>query len=154
MKDKNYLLNRITTANGPQLVALLYEELINSLMEATGAMEEGKNEGIQEALARGRDILAELLSTLEGDSEIAKNLRSLYLYVNRLMTEADNYKSGQKLQEAIKVLTPLYEGWRQLGEEQVESSLQKCSGRVTGLTYGKNQLNDFINHDEDKWKKG
>lgn len=153
--DKEYLFNRVTTANGPQLVAILLEELIDSLKKAAKSTELKDEEEAKAYIAKGKDILAELMSTLEGTSEIAVNLRSLYLFVNRLMTEGINKKSSVKFDEAIKVLGPLLEGWQQLGEDVSKTaSPQQQRTKVTGLTYGKNQLNEYILDDDNKWKKG
>ncbi len=155
MTDKDYLFNRVTTANGTQLVVILYEELMEWLKQATKSISEDKTEELYLCISKGRDILSELLSTLEGNSEISTNLRNLYLYVNRLMTEAVNQRNKSKLEEAIKVLTPLCDAWKQLSEGMQDNvSPNKGTTRVTGFTYGKNQLNDYIVNDENKWKKG
>ncbi len=155
MGVKEYLSNRVATANDAQLVAILYEGLIEVLSDAETAMVQENQQAVILGIDKGRDILAELISTLEGDTEIANNLRSLYLYVNQLMTESINHQNPLKLEEARSVLKPLYEGWSQLGESlQVDKKIDQSPAIVSGLTYGKGQLTDHVVNQGDRWKKG
>ena len=156
MIEKEYLASRIATANEAQLVAILFEGLIDSLSDGIDGLKNGEREKFNLACNKSRDIIAELLGTLNGDSEIANNYRSLYIYVNTLITKADIARDEKKLQEAIKVLKPLYEGWSELGDklfkDEVESS--KAPKVVTGMTYGKGYMNDYVVNNDTKWEKG
>ncbi|KXZ39075.1 flagellar protein FliS [Alkalithermobacter thermoalcaliphilus JW-YL-7 = DSM 7308] len=154
MIEKEYLASRVMTANDAQLVAILYEGLIDTINEAIENINE--KEKLERAVNKIRDILAELLSTLKGDSDIANNLRSLYIYINRLITDGQAKKDIQKFKDAIKVITPLYEGWSELGEKisKEEGINPKKPAIVAGATYGKGHLNDYVVNDTNKWDKG
>lgn len=156
MGTKEYLSNRVATGNEAQLVAILYEGLMEELANAKEKIKEEQLDEVRVSLNKGRDILAELLATLQGDTEITHNLRSLYLFVNQLMTEASNKNNPVKLEQAIQVINPLYEAWTQLGQELYEDKapLQKNAAIVTGLTYGKGHLTDHVMNDNERWKKG
>ncbi len=149
MMDKEYLNNRVATANDTLLVVLLYEGLLGSLESCIDSLDDSMS--LSADVNKCRDILAELLATLEGNSEIANNLRSLYLFINSRITEGFNKKSRQHFLEAIKVLTPIYEGWQQLAEN--EDMPQSNPAIVAGLTYGKKQLNTYVNELKE-WNKG
>lgn len=157
MIEKQYLANRIANANEAELVAILYEGLIDSLEDSIDYLRINAYNKLNKSIGKSREILAELLSTLQGDTEIANNLRSLYLYTNQLITDAENNKDMKKLELAIKVVTPIYEGWKELGaKEDVVTLGEAPQGPqiVAGITYGKGQLNDYVVNDESQWKKG
>lgn len=164
MIEKEYLANRITNANDAELVAITYEGLINTLNDGIDYIDVKAYKSLNKATQKSREILAELLATLKGDSEVASNLKSLYVYTNQLITEGEIQRDPHKLQTAIKVLTPLYEGWKELGEKEGKKEGKKEGEKpnaslngpkiVAGMTYGKGQLNDHVINNESKWEKG
>ncbi|SES86231.1 flagellar protein FliS [Natronincola peptidivorans] len=157
MIEKEYLANRVANANNTELVMIVYEGLIDTLEDSIDYINVGADKKLNTSLQKCREILAELLSTLQGDSEVASNLRSIYIYVNRLITEAENNKDIEKLKLAIKVINPIYEGWKELSEkESKEPNAPASDGPkiVAGMTYGKGQLNDYVIDDEKEWQKG
>ncbi|NLM03854.1 MAG: flagellar export chaperone FliS [Clostridiales bacterium] len=157
MIEKQYLANRIANANEAELVAIVYEGLIDSLKDGIDFLSINAEDRFNKSIEKSREILAELLSTLEGNTEIANNLRSLYFYINQLITDASIKKDAEKLELAIKVITPVYEGWKELGaREGGKDSEDAPQGPqiVAGITYGKGQLNDYVVNNDSKWKKG
>ncbi|SHH36010.1 flagellar export chaperone FliS [Tepidibacter thalassicus] len=154
MIEKEYLASRVATANEAQLVAILYEGLIDTLKESIDYI--GDKQNFNKSINKCRDIIAEFIATLKGDSEIANNYRSLYLYINKLITDADIKKDKTKLEEAIKIVTPLYEGWNELGEKMYRENIDKNKGPrvVAGMTYGKGYINDYVVNSENRWEKG
>ena len=157
MIEKQYLANRIANANGAELVSIVYEGLIDSLNDGIDFLSINAEDRFNKSIEKSREILAELLSTLEGDTEIANNLRSLYFYINELITDASIDKDGEKLELAIKIITPVYEGWKELGTKEGGRDLEDTPQGpqiVAGITYGKGQLNDYVVNNDSKWKKG
>ncbi len=160
--EKEYLANRILNANDTQLVELLYEGFIATSKSAIDHIENKDIENLTRAANKDREILTELLATLDGNSEIANNLRQLYIYLNKLVTEAEVKRDKSKLEEAIRVATPLYEAWKELGDKedtelsniQSANTSVKMPSIVAGMTYGKGQLNDYVINDGDRWEKG
>lgn len=141
-----YLVDRISNANEAQLVALMYEGLIKNFEQSIKNIENEDKLKLNENINKSRNIIAELIATLKGDSEIAMNYKSLYMYLNKLITSANISKDTEKLREAIEIVTPLYEGWTELGEKTFEEKIEegKEVGVVSGMTYGKGYLNDDI----------
>lgn len=147
--DKEYLLNRVVSANDTQLVVILYEGLMECLQECIENID--NVDSLSDSIGRGRDILAELLATLKGNSEIVKNLRSIYLFINTLITEGQNRRTVENFKDAIKIITPILEGWSEIAENN--EMTQNSPAVVAGLTYGKSQLNTYVSELKD-WKKG
>lgn len=139
-----YLNSRIASANQAELVAMMYEGLIKRFEDSIDNISNDDNIKLNENINKSRNIIAELLATLKGDDEIANNYRSLYMYLNTLITSASMSKDTRKLEEAIKVVTPLYEGWTELGKNMFEENVEKGSEKrvVSGMTYGRGHLND------------
>ena len=71
MIEKEYLANRVANANEAQLVALMYEGLIDTMKSAIYAMNQKDKAAIDHDINKSRAILSELLATTQGDSEIA-----------------------------------------------------------------------------------
>ncbi|MCT4508853.1 MAG: flagellar protein FliS [Tepidibacter sp.] len=154
MIEKEYLASRVAAANEAQLVAIVYEGLIDTLNECISNID--KKESIDDLIDKCRDILAELISTLKGDSEVPNRYRSLYLYINNIITEGYIMKDKSKFEEAIKVITPLYEGWNELGQKMYIDNIQKNKAPklVAGMTYSKGYVNESVMNNQDRWEKG
>ncbi|OPJ56038.1 flagellar export chaperone FliS [Alkalithermobacter paradoxus] len=156
MIEKEYLASRVMSSNDAQLVAILYEGLIDTLNEGISYINKNEKENLDKSANKCRDIVSELLATLKGNSDIANNLRSLYIYTNKLITEGQVKKDESKFKDAIKVITPIYEAWVELGNEiaKKESTKPKGPSIVSGATYGKGHLNDYVVNDSNRWDKG
>ena len=161
--DREYLSNKIANANEAQLVAVLYEAAMMNLEGAIQSIEKSDKKVLAEKVEKARDIIAELNATTQGDSQIAMDTRSLYVYVNKVITQGKTEKSPEKLEEGIKVLKPLYEAWVELGEKQAtegidkkeaDPNLKKKRQIVAGMTYGKGNLTDHVLNDNDGLGQG
>lgn len=139
-----FLESRLASANEAQLVSIVYEGLIEKLNGGIESIEKDDSDSLNSYISKSRDIIAELVATLRGDSEVASNYKSLYLYLNRLITSAEISKDTSKLEEAISIVKPLHEGWAELGEQMFRESVEngKSTPVVSGMTYGKGYLND------------
>ncbi|MDR5659806.1 flagellar export chaperone FliS [Serpentinicella sp. ANB-PHB4] len=158
MIEKEYLANKITQANDAQLVAILFEAFIDALNDAIAQVKNKDEKQLNKSTQKARSIIAELLATVQGDTEIALNLKSLYVYLNKLVTEAEIEKDVNKFEQAIKIATPQLEAWTELGEKEVTATTETIKPKgpaiVAGMTYGKGQLNDHVMNDGDRWEKG
>lgn len=162
MSYKEDLALKLQTYSGEQMVMLTYQALIENLEEAKLRLEEGRMEEIDRLLNHNREILAHLNATLgEEQNEINDTTRQLYIYINRLMTQARVKKSEKLLQEAILVLTPLRDGWKELSEILREKKAgegvgggeeEKKPAVYAGMTYGKKDIR--VDAESKDWEKG
>lgn len=129
------LKKRILTTNEAGLIAILYEALIHNFTKGIEAIHEEHYEALNRITNHSRDILAELLVQFSGDDEISSNLREINFYINRLITEGEYERDPSLFETSIEVLTPICEGFQQLEIKEEPKS-------VTGLTYGKNHLDE------------
>lgn len=117
---KAYRHASINTAQQGQLILMMYEGAVNHLkmarekMEQKNIMDKGKH------LTKAISIISALNMAINEDAggEIAKNLRSLYFFMTRHLTEANIQNSVQHLDEVVNILNTLYDGWRTIIHEK------------------------------------
>ncbi|MBI3657929.1 MAG: flagellar export chaperone FliS [Acidobacteria bacterium] len=105
---------QIRSAKPTELVLLLYDGSINFLKQAKQHMHTGNIEERVKLINRAIEIVSELLASLnltEGGA-YAYKLSQLYTYmINRLFV-ANVTQSMEALDEVIKLLVTLRDGWR------------------------------------------
>lgn len=113
-----YRENAILTGAPGKLVVLLYEGAIGFLRKAIAALE-AKDYGTKgTCISKAQDILDELNMTLnmEVGGEVAANLRKLYLFMRKCLTDASITKDPRKIRQVIALLEDLLQGWRAIAE--------------------------------------
>ncbi|MCT4586068.1 MAG: flagellar protein FliS [Peptostreptococcaceae bacterium] len=147
------LQSKVATANNSQLLEIIYESMLININEAKKAMVLNDLNTVKEKNNSVREALAHLMSTLEGADEEALKLKSLYLYINELITNAEFKNNTDFYETAIKVITPIKEAWKSLGEKEALTSNNKPSIRA-GATYGKNDINEYVTRTSKDWDMG
>ncbi|WPK12387.1 flagellar export chaperone FliS [Lysinibacillus louembei] len=109
-----YKQNSVTTASPGELTLMLYNGCIKFLGKAKVAIEEKniqeKNTNIQKAQA----IIAELMSTLNMDIEISKQMLPLYEYMNHRLVEANIQNSTEIVDEVEGLVTEFRDTWKEV----------------------------------------
>lgn len=136
MFNREELEKRIVNANEAGLVVILYEALIDNFQKSIQAIKKEDYNELNSINKNSRDILNELIITLQGDSRIASDLKAIYLFLNILITNGENRKDIEVFEKAIKIIEPLYEGFHELEKEEEPKV-------VTGMSYGKTGADDY-----------
>jgi flagellar secretion chaperone FliS len=104
---------QITSRSPIELVVMLYDGAIDSLGLAREAMHRRDLSAKRDHMARALAIIGQLQSTLdmEAGGEIAGNLDHLYIYLTGRMVEASARLNPAPLEEAVRLLATLREGW-------------------------------------------
>lgn len=109
-----YKQNSVTTASPGELTLMLYNGCLKFLGKAKVAIEqkdiEEKNHNIQRAQA----IIAELMSTLNMDIEISKQMLPLYDYMNRRLVEANIKNDAAIIEEVEGLVTEFRDTWKEV----------------------------------------
>ena len=117
----------VTGASPHQLVGLLIDALQQSLASAKGAILSGDIPAKGRAISRAVRILEEGLKagldTKKG-GELAANLRSVYDYCIFKTTEANFRNDAVLIDEVIRLIQPVADGWSQIRGEAVVQSYQ------------------------------
>ncbi|MCB0878094.1 MAG: flagellar export chaperone FliS [Thermoleophilia bacterium] len=108
-----YRTNAIETASPEQLTLMCYDGALRFMRRAAKALDEGDRHDASYATGRAQAIVNELNVTLdmEAGGEISSNLRSLYLFVNRHMSEAIVAGEATKIRESIDIIGDLRGAW-------------------------------------------
>ncbi len=119
---KNYKEVEIETASGLKLVVMLYTGAIKFLNIAKDGISNKKLDIANNNIIKAQDIISELMTSLNFDAgEIAHNLYSLYIYINRRLLEANIEKNTEIINEIIKLLVTLKEAWETILKTQKKS---------------------------------
>ena len=114
-------------ANPHQLVGLLFDALQQSLASAKAAMLSGDIAAKGRSISRVVRILEEGLKAgldAERGGNLATNLRSLYDYCIVRITEANLRNDATMVDEVIRLIHPVSDGWNQIRSEVVVRSYQ------------------------------
>jgi flagellar protein FliS len=137
MENKNDYVLRIATATPAELVVVTYEMLLDSLGAAMTAESEAL---FGEAAKHAKDLLDELIVSLDMDYEISRELLPIYIYVNKLLMESMQKRDTAPLAQADRIMRELLASWRAAAEQDKKSQGESAdeAGKVyTGLMYDK-----------------
>ncbi|MDO9198673.1 flagellar export chaperone FliS, partial [Rhodoferax sp.] len=107
-------------ASPHQLVSLLFDALQQSLAAAKGAILSGDFPAKGRSISRVVRILEEGLKAgldVERGGDLAANLRSLYDYCILKTTEANLRNDATMIDEVIRLIRPISDGWNQIRSE-------------------------------------
>ena len=110
---KEYRRTSVETASGEKLLLLLFEAALLRQDEAIRAMEgEDYLEAVQ-ALIKARNILTELMVSLDHDTapDLAGNLHRLYAWCITELAQATSSRDIKRVRSVRKVTQTLYEAW-------------------------------------------
>ena len=104
----------ITTQNRGRLIVLLHDGAIKFLKLAIKGLDTGDMETKGIYINKALAIIDELNTVLdmEAGGEVAVNLRQLYIFMTRHLNAANMKKDPQKIDEVIKLLEELNQGWK------------------------------------------
>ncbi|MGA2141424.1 MAG: flagellar export chaperone FliS [Brevinematales bacterium] len=132
---KNYREVEIETASGLRLVVMLYAGAIKYLNIAKEGIKSKKLDIANNNIIKAQDIVSELMTSLNFDAgEIAHNLYSLYIYINRRLLEANIEKNSDIINEITHLLGTLKGAWEELlkKEKNVDGALKSSSLNISG----------------------
>jgi flagellar protein FliS len=111
---QSYRKTNVVTADPGKLVIMCYEGAIDNLIIAKQKYAEKKYEAKCKHMNKAKDIIDELLCSLnfEKGGAIAGNLESLYNYMTRKIILADINKDMEGMDEVVGLLRELLSAWK------------------------------------------
>ena len=124
---------QIKTANQIRLIVMLYDGAIRHTNLAIDAFQEGhrRYDVINSHVIAAQDILSELMASLdfEKGGVLAKNLFSLYSFMNRRLLDGNLQKDPAPIAEVKKMLGDLREAWDEISTRKgLEENTTPSSG--------------------------
>lgn len=111
---KAYGNNKINTASQAELTLMLYEGAVKFANRAKDALEVNDYETVNTNIQKCRNIIVELLSTLNHKYPVAKDFETLYNYIFALLTEANMKKDMESLEKALVELHDIRDIWKEI----------------------------------------
>jgi len=101
------------TASREQILLMMYEGAIKSVKLAAKAIEEKNVPEKCKHITKAHDIVLELSNTIDKkvNPELGDRLEGLYEYCGSQLLQANMDNNLQALDNVLKILTKLYEGW-------------------------------------------
>ena len=109
-----YKQNSVTTASPGELTLMLYNGCLKFLTKAKKAIEEKNIEEKNTNLQKAQAIIHELMSTLNMDMDISKQMLPLYDYMSRRLIEANMKNDTAIVDEVIGLTTEFRDTWKQV----------------------------------------
>jgi len=129
-----YKETQIKTANQIRLIVMLYDGAIRHLNLALDSFSEGHHryDVINNHIIAAQDILSELTASLdfEKGGTLAKNLFSLYTFMNRQLMDANMKKDPSPIAAVKKHLGELREAWDEISTRK---GIDEKGGAASGV---------------------
>ena len=107
---------RAMGADKVELIQMLFDGLMESMLNAKGHIEVGAIEEKNKSLARAGRIAIGLQTALdlEKGGDLARNLFELYGYVTRRLVFVNAYNDLGALDEILSLITEISQAWREV----------------------------------------
>ncbi|MFE4573230.1 flagellar export chaperone FliS [Paenibacillus chitinolyticus] len=112
-QQQQYLKVQVETASPGELTLLLYQEMVKSLLQAKQLYSQDQYEDTNQVLFKVRNIINELIVTLNMDYDIARNLRDLYMFYNRHLATFFIKKDVKILDDVLEFARGMVDTWKQ-----------------------------------------
>ena len=124
----------VNTLDQNKLIIMLYDGAIKNATFAVEYMNSGDIEKVHNCLVKTKNIVTELMATLNMDNggEIAKNLQSLYSYMFSQLIEANMEKKTEPVVIVIDLLKELRSAWFEINNKNKND--QKAKKGITPNT--------------------
>ena len=127
----------VNTLDQNKLIIMLYDGAIKNASFAVEHMKSGEIEKVHNCLIKAKNIVTELMATLnmEKGGDVAKNLQSLYSYMFSQLIEANMEKKTQPIVVVIELLKELRVAWVEINKKS------KTQSKVSQINTQHNQDN-------------
>ena len=126
----------VYSARPVELVVMLYDGAIQSLVQANALIQRGDIQAKAQQIIRATNIISELSGVLDLEQgEVAQNLDGIYGYARKQLLSANLRNDQRKINEVVHLLKELRSAWRELAQRQNESdrSVRVASHQAQGL---------------------
>ncbi len=149
---------RVTQGSKTDLIVIMYDIILEDIAEARRILEaeevdvarKGKRYGTpireeyRKELLHAARFVSELMAALDFRYRLSYELRTLYVYAHKCLTEAAFSGETEKLTDVEDMMMGLKTAFAKVAEEDISGPVMQNSQKLTvGLTYGKGRLNEI-----------
>ena len=109
-----YQRSRIMTASPAELTLMLYDGAIKFCNIALVGIENKDIEKAHNNIVKARNVIDELLSTLNHKYPVAKDFENVYTYIRELLTQANIKKDAEILNRALEEIRGMRDTWKEV----------------------------------------
>ena len=144
--------SQVANATRGQLLKITYDLLLESLDNIKKHAQEKADKKMTLEVGRSRQILQELIDTLDFKQEISHDFLRIYTYINGLLIKSAITYDDQLIDESKELINKLLEGWDEIvGQDLGAKKLMDNTQQVyAGLTYGQNDLNESVQGNDNR----
>ncbi len=143
-KKQEYTL-RITQANKTQMITILYEMVIDYILEATDAIRRGDKEEADIKLRNAQNCIDELIRSVNLRIDLGKMLHQIYIFSKKELIIAGVNYSANRIRKVEKNFRALHEAYKELESfDKSAPTMGNTQSVYAGLTYGKHSLNEDV----------
>ena len=114
----------VENADPHQLTGMLLDGALERIAQACGHIRHGDVAGKGACISRAVAIVGQLRADLdhEAGGELSRRLESLYEYVTRRLLHAQLHDDVAALEECVRLLTPVRDGWAGIRDSYLASA--------------------------------
>lgn len=109
-----YKQNSVTTASPGELTLMLYNGCLKFLNKAKLAIQDKNIQEKNINLQKAQAIISELMSTLNMNIEVSKNMMALYEYMNTRLVEANIRNDNSIIEEVEGLVKEFRDTWKEV----------------------------------------
>lgn len=144
---------KITQASRSDLVVITYELINLNLKDAMEIREKDIAE-YRISIKKARNLLGELISSLDMQYEISGQLFRIYLYLNKELLHAELTGDDALIPRFCGIIQSLQEAFAEISKEDTSGPVMENTQKVyAGLTYSKGSLNEDLSVDPNRGYK-
>ncbi|MGW8427052.1 flagellar export chaperone FliS [Peribacillus simplex] len=111
---QSYQQNSVNTASPGELTLMLYNGCLKFIMLGKKGIEAGNIEAKNTNIIKAQNIIRELMVTLNMDTDVSKDMMSLYDFMNRRLIEANMKNDVSALEEVEGLVTEFRNTWKEV----------------------------------------
>lgn len=141
---------KIINADAYSLIIINFELILEQTNKAKEYLNTNDISGYRTSINKAKEFLLVLMQAVDEDKEMGRELLSLYYRVNELFISAFYKKDKDILNQGEKIIKTLHDEFSKvcaagnLPKEENEPIMDNVQKVYSGLTYGKNSLNDSV----------
>lgn len=140
-EQKQEFTLRITGANKSEMIVILCDMFAVYCEDAVQACEKNDFTEFHNSLRRARNVLCELINSLDRSYDVANRIYEIYRFMERQLIQANVKQSAEPIPDVIRLIQKLNTGYRVVSKEDSSPTIMQNAETVyTGMTYGKNDL--------------
>ncbi len=149
MKDEVRLdfQRRLSQCNKGEMIVIMYDICMAYIDEAKNQHKCLDYENYKESIRQGQKTLDMMMGALDFRYEISAELYRLYQVSKNLLEKAIYQNRLEGLEEAQRILMPLYEAFCQLAKTDTSAPLMQNVQKVyAGMTYGRSSMEEIVDN--------